>query len=219
MKKMKTFKRILSVALAMNLALSIFPCGYAQENEESDYTVLLQENFDNTLSPNEHGEFAIIAGSLDSAPDRVGKAAKLNLTASNVKNMRFALNEPISSGTVYIGYDYFGEGKGDANDVFMATPDNQAVLGDATGLFYNSGILQLYTSLVAGATKIGATKSQAKKWHRVESWLDLDLRKAYFYLDGDLIASTDIGDNLKTFAGWGRVSRYFIAENVEIIYP
>ena len=67
----------------------------------------------------------------------------------------------------------------------MATPDNQAVLGDATGLFYNSGILQLYTLLPFDSDFDGLFESEETAENRVKVKGTYEmrnlLRKSFFY--------------------------------------
>lgn len=206
---MKAFKRILSVILIQSLVLGIWPCVYAQINEEADYTVLLSENFEGTQSKNLYGAFSLIAGSYAATKNGIGKSAKINLIGVEGNAMRFTLNEPISEGTIYIGYNYFGEKVGDAQDFYLVTSENEKVFGDAMGLFFDNSKLRLYPSLDRNnySSFTGGLEAKLNEWHRVESWLDFDARVAYFYLDGALITSTDIGSHLTEIAGWGRAIR------------
>ncbi len=206
---MKAFKRILSVILALNLALSILPCAFAKTDDGTDYTILLSENFDSTLSKSSYGTFSIDSGSYATTTDSDGKAAKIALIGTEKKAMQFVLNEPISEGTVYIGYDYFGEKTGDAQDFYIASPENEEIFGDSMGLFFDNGKLRIYPSLDRNnySSFSGGLDAKPNEWHRVDSWLDFDAKVAYFYLDGVLITSTDIGDQQMTFAGWGRTIR------------
>jgi len=206
---MKNFKRILSVILAQALILSILPCVYAQTDEKSDCTILLSEKFDGTSGESTYGTLSLNAISYSGTPDSDGMAAKINLIGSEGKAMKFVLNAPISDGTVYIGYDYFGEKTGDAQDFYIASPENDETFGNSMGLFFDNGKLRIYPALDRlnwnGFT--GGLEAKLEEWHRVDSWLDFDARVAYFYLDGNMVTSTDIGDVLPCFVGWGRSTR------------
>ena len=206
---MKAYKRILSVILAISLNIGVLPCAFAQTDEESDYTVLLSEKFEGTLTKSSYGTLSLLAGSYSQTTDSDGMAAKISLIGTEKNAVRFALNEPISDGTIYIGYNYLGEKTGDAQDFYLATPENEKIFADAMGLFFDNGKLRLYPSLDRNnySSFAGGLDAKLNEWHRVESWLDFDAKVAYFYLDGELITSSDIGSHLSAFAGWGRAIR------------
>lgn len=207
---MRALKRILTVMLSLALILTAVPVTFAQTETEDSQTVLLQEDFESASSASEYGTLSLIAANRTATAGSDGRAVKMNLSGVDKKVMGFALNEPITQGTVYIGYDYCGEKPGYSLDIYTASPEQTATFGDSMGIRFDKGTLKIIQSLDwanFGSTQ-GNLQVKAGEWHRIETWLDFDIRVADFYIDGVQIATTDIGDVLPCFAGWGRSNRY-----------
>ena len=207
---MKASKRFLIAVISIALILTAIPVSFAQTDGEADSVVLLQEDFETSSSASEYGTLSLIAAERKSTTNGNGTAIKMVPNGRDNKMLGFTLNSPITQGTIYIGYDYYREQPGYSLDIYTASSEQTATFGDAMGIRFEDGVLGVMRSLDWdnwGDIKY-SNKVQEGQWHRVETWLDFDARIADFYIDGVQFASTDIGNELPCFAGWGRSSRY-----------
>lgn len=212
---MNVSKRFLTAVLSIALILTAIPVSFAQTEDEADSVVLLQEDFETSLSASEYGTLSLVAAERKSTADSKGTAVKMVPNGRDKKMLQFSLNEPITQGTIYIGYDYYREQPGYSLDIYTASSEQAAVFGDAMGIRFDDGALGVIRSLDWDNWKDCkySEKVKERQWHRVETWLDFDAMMADFYIDGVQFASTDIGNKLPCFAGWGRSSRYGTAKS------
>lgn len=207
---MKLLKQITGSIVALSLMAAMLPINSIAKAEENNYTVLLNEDFENPSSDNEYGTLTLSGGERKNAPNGDGMAAKINIVGVDKRAVTYELNEPISKGTIYIGYDQCWEKFGNIMDIYISSIKKASPFGDAMGIRFDSGSLLIMSMLDSanwGSTS-GGHKVKAGEWHKVETWLDYDAKVAEFYLDGVLLASTNIGENLPDFVGWGRSSRF-----------
>ena len=206
---MRVSKRILSVALVVALMLTAIPVTFAQAETENDYSILFKSDFEKESQPSDYGTFSLNAGDYADAPGRDGKAVKMRLNTWNNKMLSYDLNETIPNGTVYIGYDYYSEDPGYTLNVYTASPEQTHEFGDSMGLRFDAGTLNVIKTLKWGdwGNEVGNYKVTTKEWHRIETWLDFDAKRADFFIDGFQFASAEICDNLPCFSGWGHSIR------------
>lgn len=208
-------KRILSICILLTLIFSNLENVYANDlsvehsNSKLEYKVLWDENFDS--SDKNHKFFSTTEGDvqLESYDENHGKSVKLEMKSGSWPAFNQYFDEPISKGILYIGYDLLRTENGRAFDAFLLENGSRWGTGMFVGTMWagNNGVISYYENCHIDAIKKalpGNMMPQGNKWHKVELWLDFDNRIATYFLDGQIIGSTSISEELYHMSAYRR---------------
>lgn len=206
-------KRILSVCMLLTL---IFPnienvcaADLADDNPEIEYKVVWDEDFDSTDKNHKFFSTTEFNVQLEKYDESHGKSAKIEIKDNSWPAFNYNFEEPVSDGILYIGYDLLRTENGRAYDAFLMNTNSSWGNGLFIGTIWagNNGVISYFENCHIDAIRKalpGSTMPQGNSWHRVESWLDLDNRIATYYVDGQLIGTTPVSEELQQISAYRR---------------
>ena len=184
---------------------NVYITSFAEEDKFSyqenglPYDVLLDADFNNNTG---NGAGVAVMKYVEHDEEH-GKSITLETNPNTWPEINMSFNEPISNGVLYVGYDVlrttalgstFDEFNGSANAVW------------ANGVY--RGFFFIGSNNTLGLIKDCDTKNwghvapsyvgspSVDSWHRLETWVDLDYKKATFFVDGELVGEQTIADEL-----------------------
>lgn len=187
---------IITLILALNVLL---PSVYATVSTEENVVELLNLDFENDSSR---------------ASGTVGSVVKVSDTNKNYGNVLklggngasatafFGFNRNAGEGLVSISYDmYYPQRNAESyvrvfrNIHTAPTSESEKDMAEAY-IVRNNGDFQLFNKMEWNVDSTPTMRYEAEQWYHIDMWFDFNKRIASYYIDGEILGSTPMADDI-----------------------